>query len=190
MQRYVQRQFGVPSDGEVSSEEVAEFVRAMLGKSGGNASSWASEAYAKPRGGPSRRPPLVGKDDPECLLRLRKLGVEIADLQERWKRDLEDLRVREAEWDSAKHPRDGVPPNPGWWANTGGGSGSAGGQSSPSFLDAFIKRNKTIADLTGGPSTAMIRSSRLAANLQSAGRLPAESLAPPPRDSAPVRRLS
>ena len=126
MQHYVQRQFGVPTADAVSSEEVAAFVRAVLGKSGGNASSAAHEGYGKTDGEHSQRLPLVGKDDPEYLLRLRKLGAEIADLQERWKRDLEDLRVREAEWDAAKHPRDGVPPNPGWWANTGGGSGSAG----------------------------------------------------------------
>jgi hypothetical protein len=55
------------------------------------------------------------------------------------------------------------------------GTGNPSGQGKPtSFLDAVIKRNQTIADLTGVVTPGMIRSNRVAAELQSAQRLPGD----------------
>ena len=84
----------------------------------------------------------------------------------RWVGFGEQSGIREGVFDQAKHPRDGVPPNPGWWAKTGGGGGGTG-----SFLDKVIQRNKAVADLTGGASPGMRRSDELAADLQAAGRV-------------------
>lgn len=86
--------------------------------------------------------------------------------------------LQEAHWDAAKHPRRGAPPNAGWFATTGGTSspsgagGSAGAGRPPSLFDAVIRRNSAVADLTGTVTPGMVRSNRLAADLQSAARLP------------------
>jgi hypothetical protein len=76
------------------------------------------------------------------------------------------------EWDPSKHPRRGGPPNAGWFAS-GGVSGSGGGTASskPSVLDGIINRNRQIADLTGGPTSGIKASSKLAREIQNAGRL-------------------
>jgi hypothetical protein len=101
------------------------------------------------------------------------------------------------EWDPSKHPRRGTDPNPGWFAQKGSGSttvGSAGsthGATTPtnssrtdsatttakkrsSFADKVIQRNLKFGELTGVVTPGMVRSSRLAAELQAAGRLPGE----------------
>jgi hypothetical protein len=60
----------------------------------------------------------------------RKLRVSLreeadrAEAQRRYERLVEDLALQEAQWDPAKHPRRGGPPNAGWFATTSG-SGSA-----------------------------------------------------------------
>ena len=108
--------------------------------------------------------------------KLRTLLREEANAREEqrlWERYTEDQTAQEA-WDSSKHPRQGGPPNPGWWASAGGGGapGNAGG--SPSFLDAVVRRNQAIAGLTGVVTPGMTASSRLAVELQSAASLPGE----------------
>ncbi|MBI3836670.1 MAG: hypothetical protein HY288_01885 [Planctomycetia bacterium] len=70
-----------------------------------------------------------------------------------------------AEWDEADHPRQpkGTPQG-GQWAPKGGGG----------FLGGVIRRNQAVGELTGIVTPGMVQSSRLAAQLQAAGRLPAE----------------
>lgn len=87
---------------------------------------------------------------------------------------IERLRIEEAEWDSAKHPRRGAPPNPGWFAAKGGGGAAGTSGKPPSLLDRIRQRNSEIADLTGVVTPGMIRSNRVAANIESAAKLPGE----------------
>jgi hypothetical protein len=59
---------------------------------------------------------------------LRKLVSEEAEsrvAQQYYERFVEGLTAQEA-WDASKHPRLGGPPNPGWWASTGGSVGATG----------------------------------------------------------------
>lgn len=52
-------------------------------------------------------------------------------------RFVENLEVQEAQWDPAKHPHRGGPPNAGWWATTGGSGGGGGsGAGTPNKLTA------------------------------------------------------
>ena len=81
------------------------------------------------------------------------------------------------EWNEADHPR--APKGTltgGQWVEKGGGGGSSGSSSgrSSSLLDKIIQRNRTVTDLTGVVTPGMIRSTRIAAELQSAARLPGE----------------
>jgi hypothetical protein len=105
----------------------------------------------------------------------------------RIERFVEDLNVQEAQWDPAKHPRRGTPPNAGWFAPTGGAGGSAAAGSSSSFFKAVIQRNRALADLTGGPTAATMRSTRLAIDLESAARLPGAVAATLPRKPTPTK---
>jgi hypothetical protein len=52
--------------------------------------------------------------------------VDTQEAQRRWEQFTEALTAQEA-WDPSKHPRQGGPPNAGWWASTGGSGGSSGG---------------------------------------------------------------
>jgi hypothetical protein len=49
---------------------------------------------------------------------------ETREAQARYEQLAEAYDVREAQWDPAKHPRLGGPPNAGWFANTGGTASS------------------------------------------------------------------
>jgi DNA-directed RNA polymerase subunit F len=100
---------------------------------------------------------------------LRSLLRTEAEAQEHLNWPADDSNAQEAQWDSAKHPKGGFPENRGWWSPT---SGSGNAERAPSFLDAVIQRNRTVADLSGVVTPGMIRSSRLAIELQSAARLP------------------
>ncbi len=79
---------------------------------------------------------------PEHERKLRSLlQAEASETHERLKWLSEDAAVHEAQWDPAKHPRLAGPPNPGWWATTGGlGAGSSrldpsGIESEPPVVD-------------------------------------------------------
>jgi hypothetical protein len=81
------------------------------------------------------------------------------------------------EWNEADHPRapKGTSTGGQWVEKGGGGSGSASGKSkSPSFLDGVIRRNQKISDLSGVVTPGMIRSTRIASELQSTAKLPSE----------------
>lgn len=84
----------------------------------------------------------------------------------------EDLGVQEADWDPAKHPRRGGPPNTGWFARKGGGGRSGSSRKRLSPGAALRRRNREIVELTGVVTPSMIRARRLAADLSSAARLP------------------
>ncbi len=86
--------------------------------------------------------------------------------------------VLEGDWDPAKHPRRGGPPNAGWFATNGGGSvgrsGDSGTATKRSTLNRILDRNRELSNLAGSRSSATIRAANLAAELQSAPRLPRE----------------
>ncbi|HEV3137106.1 MAG TPA: hypothetical protein VGZ26_04365, partial [Pirellulales bacterium] len=87
----------------------------------------------------------------------------------------ETLRALEAGWDPIDHPR--APkgqPDGGQWVDKDGGGGASGTERSPSFLDAVIRRNQTIAGLSGVVTPGMIQSNGIATELRSAARLPGE----------------
>lgn len=105
---------------------------------------------------------------------IRILEAAAKELQSRSQRFEEGSNLQEAQWDPGKHPRRGGAPNAGWFATTGGSGGSTRAGGSSSFFDAVIRRNQTVADLTGRQTPGMAQSSRLAADLQSATRLPGE----------------
>jgi hypothetical protein len=56
---------------------------------------------------------------------LRELQQEEAEARHRYTRLIEALELQEAQWDPARHPRRGGPPNAGWFATTGGSGGAA-----------------------------------------------------------------
>jgi hypothetical protein len=66
----------------------------------------------------------------QCLARIAAVHLRIPDLPNQAARDdmeAEDILIKSADWDAALHPRIGTPPNPGWFAPTGG----TGDESSP-----------------------------------------------------------
>ena len=75
--------------------------------------------------------------DDQCLARIAAVHLRIPDLPNAFARsdmEAEDRLIKYArdeggdtDWDPAKHPRTGTPPNPGWFAPTDG----AGNESSP-----------------------------------------------------------
>jgi hypothetical protein len=99
--------------------------------------------------------------------------VEAKEAQQRCEWFTEDQTAQEA-WDPSKHPRQGGPPNAGWWASTGGNGRSGGSSKSPSLLDAIVRRNAAVTELTGIVTPGMIWSNRIASELHSAVRLPGE----------------
>ncbi len=84
---------------------------------------------------------------------------------------VERLRIEEAQWDPAKHPRRGAPPNAGWFATTGGGGAAGPSGRSPSLLDRLRQRNSDVAELTGVVTPGMIRANLLTADVESAATL-------------------
>jgi hypothetical protein len=109
---------------------------------------------------------------------LRSIEFEEAEAREKLQ-GMEDfaetLRALEAGWEPSEHPR--APkgqPDGGQWVDKSGGGGASGSETSPSFLDAVIRRNQTIAGLSGVVTPGMIQSNGIAAELRSAARLPGE----------------
>lgn len=109
---------------------------------------------------------------------------------------VESLTGVACEWDASKHPRGAFSQNPGWFSPTSGSGGprkasqrshsptantakahapgSSTAKNSGNFFDAIVKRNLAVADLTGLTTPGMVRSSRLAVDLDSASRLGGE----------------
>ena len=70
----------------------------------------------------------LNANDP-CLARIAAVHLKIPDLPNQAARDdmeAADALIKSGDWNPALHPRTGTPPNPGWFAPTGG----AGGESS------------------------------------------------------------
>ena len=107
------------------------------------------------------------------LRRLKVEEYEAQEAQQRWEQCYQDYSATITEWNEVDHPRRGYGPHPGAWVGKGGSGGSSTGQS-PTFLDAVIRRNQAIADLTGVVTPGMLRSTRLATEIQSAARLAAD----------------
>ena len=64
----------------------------------------------------------LNANDP-CLACIAAVHLRLPDLVDRTARDdmeAEDFLVKSANWNPALHPRTGTPPNPGWFAPTGG----------------------------------------------------------------------
>ena len=94
------------------------------------------------------------------LARIAAVHLRIPDLPDRIAREgmeAEDVLIRlargdAAKWDPAQHPRTGTPPNPGWFAPTGGPTNeSSSEQSTPDIDDPVVlspgQRNDELGDL-------------------------------------------
>lgn len=61
--------------------------------------------------------------DDACLASIAAVHLQIPDLPSHAARDdmeAADLLIKSGDWNPALHPRAGTPPNPGWFAPTGG----------------------------------------------------------------------
>lgn len=61
--------------------------------------------------------------DDQCLARIAAVHLRIPDLPDlraRSEMEAEDILIKSADWNPDLHPRAGTPPNPGWFAPTGG----------------------------------------------------------------------
>jgi hypothetical protein len=101
----------------------------------------------------------LNANDP-CLARIAAVHLRIPDLPDQAARDgieAEDAFIRSADWNPALHPRTGAPPNPGWFAPTGGaGDESFSGQTAQNDdptprSDASSGRNDDWVRLPPGP---------------------------------------
>jgi hypothetical protein len=65
----------------------------------------------------------------QCLTRIAAVHLRVPDLADQTARnslEATDALIKSGDWDPSLHPRTGTPPNPGWFAPTGGeGSDSA-----------------------------------------------------------------
>ncbi len=116
-----------PADGSGTSppSEAWLFAQAVLGRPVPSASRAEADARAR-----REHLELLAAISPEDARRVRGRLSEDVDAkaqQELLEWVAQISGVHEAEWDSAKHPRLGGPPNPGWWATTGGAGGAARG---------------------------------------------------------------
>jgi hypothetical protein len=71
----------------------------------------------------------LNASDP-CLARIAAVHLRLPDLPDQPARDgmeAEDILIKSGDWNPALHPRTETPPNPGWFAPTGG----SGDESSP-----------------------------------------------------------
>ncbi len=71
----------------------------------------------------------LNANDP-CLACIAAVHLRLPDLADRTARDdmeAEDCLIKSGDWNPTLHPRTGTPPNPGWFAPTGG----SGNESSP-----------------------------------------------------------
>ena len=69
----------------------------------------------------------LNANDP-CLARIAAVHLKIPDLPSAAAREAiaaEDVLIKSADWNPDLHPRAGAPPNPGWFAPTGGGDNEA-----------------------------------------------------------------
>lgn len=91
----------------------------------------------------------LNANDP-CLARIAAVHLKIPDLPSLATRDameVEDVLIRSADWNPDLHPRTGTPPNPGWFAPTGGS-----GVGSPPVQTAENDNLTQLSD--GSPHTA------------------------------------
>ena len=95
---------------------------------------------------------------------------------ERIEEQLISLDASVTEWNEADHPRapKGASTGGRWVSKGGGGGSGASGAGKSSLLDKIAQRNQTVAELSGVVTPGMIRSTRIATELQSASRLPGE----------------
>ncbi len=77
---------------------------------------------------------LISDEHEGKLRALLREEAEARELLRRRERFSEDWTSQE-QWDPSKHPRQGGPPNAGWFASTGGGGGSSGGAGRSGLID-------------------------------------------------------
>jgi hypothetical protein len=93
----------------------------------------------------------------QCLARIAAVHLKIPDLPSAAVREAmaaEDSLIKytrgegagAANWDSALHPRAGTPPNPGWFATTGGGHDSSGARFAENQVDSHRIDDVPISD--------------------------------------------
>jgi hypothetical protein len=150
--------------------ENAAFARSLLGKPVTNAAQSAAASRAAQEG-LQWLAEISSGHERQLLSPLRNAAEATAQREHSdWLAEIST--VHEADWDPAKHPRRGTPPNAGWFASTGGSTGT---KKPVSFADALAARNKAVGELTGGMTPELIRASRLAFDLQAALELPGDT---------------
>lgn len=77
---------------------------------------------------------LISDEHEGKLRALLREEAEARELLRRRERFSEDWTSQE-QWDPSKHPRQGGPPNAGWFASTGNGGGSGGGAGRSGLID-------------------------------------------------------
>ena len=76
----------------------------------------------------------ISTDHEQRLNRILREEAKAREAADRERQLREGREFDEEEWDSSKHPRTGRPPNPGWFAATGGGTGGGSGSGEPDQL--------------------------------------------------------
>jgi hypothetical protein len=72
----------------------------------------------------------ISEEHERELRELQRLEANARAAEERYEQLIEFLDLQEAQWDPGKHPRRGTPPNPGWFAPTGGAASATSSSSS------------------------------------------------------------
>jgi hypothetical protein len=96
----------------------------------------------------------LNANDP-CLARIAAVHLRIPDLPHRTARSAmqaEDILIKSLDWDPALHPRTGTPPNPGWFAPSGGA-----GEEAASIRIAQNDDSARRSDAPGGISDDRVR---------------------------------
>jgi hypothetical protein len=90
-----------------------------------------------------------------CLARIAAVHLKLPDLpnaaaREAMEADDRLVKFGNVEWDPAEHPRTGTPPNPGWFATTGGHSEPSTGRSRLQLAENQDDSRRTDVAPTGG----------------------------------------
>ena len=95
--------------------------------------------------------------DDQCLARIAAVHLRIPDLHDysaRSAMEAEDILVKSVDWNPDLHPRSGAPPNPGWFAPTGG----SGDETSPGRTaanDDPTRRSDAASGASENPAAAL-----------------------------------
>ncbi len=98
-----------------------------------------------------------------CLACIAAVHLRLPDLTDKSARDemeaadvlIKYARSQGADWDAAKHPRAGTPPNPGWFAPTGSSSGGKSPPTRTAANDDPARRSDAVPSAGADANTAL-----------------------------------